>query len=73
VIATDGEAGIDGRDPAATGPLGQQEQIASAAIVGVQDPEQFVRGLTAMTGPAIGVASAVASAARIPNPRKGRS
>ncbi len=37
VIVTDGEAGIDGLDPAAAGPLRQQEQIASAAIVGVQD------------------------------------
>ena len=37
VIVTDGEAGIDGLDPAAAGPLRQKEQVASAAIVGVQD------------------------------------
>ncbi|WP_281689929.1 PIG-L deacetylase family protein [Pseudonocardia thermophila] len=37
VIVTDGEAGIDGLDPAAAGPLRQKEQLASAAIVGVED------------------------------------
>ena len=37
VIVTDGEAGIDGLDPAEAGPLRQKEQVASAAIVGVDD------------------------------------
>ncbi|GAA4702358.1 PIG-L family deacetylase [Pseudonocardia yuanmonensis] len=36
-MVTDGEAGIDGLDPAEAGPLRQKEQIASAAIVGVDD------------------------------------
>ena len=37
VIATDGEAGIDGLDPVEAGPLRQKEQVASAAVVGVGD------------------------------------
>ncbi|MCF7547459.1 PIG-L deacetylase family protein [Pseudonocardia sp. WMMC193] len=37
VIVTDGEAGIDGLDPADAGPLRQKEQVASAGIVGVDD------------------------------------
>ncbi|PVZ14760.1 PIG-L deacetylase family protein [Actinomycetospora cinnamomea] len=37
VIVTDGEAGIDGLDPAEAGPVRQKEQIASAALVGVDD------------------------------------
>lgn len=37
-MVTDGEAGIDGLDPAEAGPLRQKEQIASAAIVGVGAP-----------------------------------
>jgi LmbE family N-acetylglucosaminyl deacetylase len=37
VLATDGEAGIDGLDPADAGPLRQKEQVAGAAIVGVDD------------------------------------
>jgi LmbE family N-acetylglucosaminyl deacetylase len=37
VIVTDGEAGIDGLDPAAAGPLRQKEQVESAAVVGVED------------------------------------
>ncbi len=37
VIVTDGEAGIDGLGPVEAGPLRQKEQIASAAIVGVDD------------------------------------
>jgi LmbE family N-acetylglucosaminyl deacetylase len=37
VIVTDGEAGIDGISPAEAGPLRQKEQVASAAVVGVDD------------------------------------
>lgn len=37
VIVTDGEAGIDGIPPAEAGPLRQEEQVASAAVVGVDD------------------------------------
>lgn len=37
VIATDGEAGIDGLTPAEAGPLRQTEQVTSAALVGVDD------------------------------------
>ena len=37
VIVTDGEAGIDGIPPAEAGPLRQKEQVASAAVVGVDD------------------------------------
>ncbi|MGQ0573952.1 MAG: PIG-L deacetylase family protein [Pseudonocardia sp.] len=37
VIVTDGEAGIDGLDPAQAGPLRRTEQVASAAVVGVDD------------------------------------
>ncbi|MDN5930970.1 MAG: PIG-L family deacetylase [Pseudonocardia sp.] len=37
VIVTDGEAGIDGIAPADAGPLRRQEQVASAAVVGVDD------------------------------------
>jgi LmbE family N-acetylglucosaminyl deacetylase len=35
VLLTSGEAGIDGMDPAVAGPIREQEQRASAAIVGV--------------------------------------
>src|ERR1700757_2013759 len=35
VLATSGEAGIDGLDPAAAGPPREQEERASAALVGV--------------------------------------
>ncbi|MFF8833355.1 PIG-L deacetylase family protein [Streptomyces sp. NPDC015131] len=35
VLATRGEAGIDGIDPATCGPLREREQRASAAVVGV--------------------------------------
>jgi LmbE family N-acetylglucosaminyl deacetylase len=34
-LATNGEAGIDGMTPEECGPLREQEQLASAAIVGV--------------------------------------
>jgi LmbE family N-acetylglucosaminyl deacetylase len=37
VIVTDGEAGIDGIAPAQAGPLREKEQLASAAIAGVDD------------------------------------
>jgi LmbE family N-acetylglucosaminyl deacetylase len=37
VIATDGEAGIDGLDPTQAGPLRRREQVASAAVVGMHD------------------------------------
>jgi LmbE family N-acetylglucosaminyl deacetylase len=37
VVVTDGEAGIDGVPPADAGVLRQKEQLASAAIVGVDD------------------------------------
>lgn len=39
VLLTSGEAGIDGLDPAEAGPLREQEQRASAAIVGVSEVE----------------------------------
>lgn len=39
VLATRGEAGIDGMDPAEAGPLREREQIASAAVVGVEQVE----------------------------------
>ncbi|TGB15141.1 PIG-L deacetylase family protein [Streptomyces sp. MZ04] len=38
-LATRGEAGIDGMDPAAAGPLREKEERASAAVVGVSDVE----------------------------------
>jgi LmbE family N-acetylglucosaminyl deacetylase len=38
-LATRGEAGIDGMPPAEAGPLREQEQRASAAIVGVESVE----------------------------------
>jgi LmbE family N-acetylglucosaminyl deacetylase len=38
-LATSGEAGIDGMSPAQAGPLREQEQRASAAIVGVDAVE----------------------------------
>lgn len=37
VMVTDGEAGIDAMTPAEAGPLRRTEQVASAAIVGVDD------------------------------------
>lgn len=37
VLATRGEAGIDGLPPAETGPLREAEELASAAVVGVDD------------------------------------
>jgi LmbE family N-acetylglucosaminyl deacetylase len=39
VLLTRGEAGIDGMDPAEAGPVREQEQRASAAIVGVSEVE----------------------------------
>ncbi len=39
VMATSGEAGIDGMDPEQCGPLREAEQIASAAVVGVDTVE----------------------------------
>lgn len=39
VLATRGEAGIDGVDPATSGPLREREQRASAAVVGVKSVE----------------------------------
>lgn len=39
VLATRGEAGIDGVDPAVSGPLREREQRASAAVVGVESVE----------------------------------
>jgi LmbE family N-acetylglucosaminyl deacetylase len=39
VLLTSGEAGIDGIDPAEAGPVREQEQRASAAIVGVSQVE----------------------------------
>ncbi|ASR39062.1 GlcNAc-PI de-N-acetylase [Prauserella marina] len=39
VLATRGEAGIDGMAPEEAGPLREREQIASAAVVGVHDVE----------------------------------
>ncbi|PYC77446.1 PIG-L domain-containing protein [Streptomyces tateyamensis] len=41
-MVTSGEAGIDGLDPAECGPLREAEQIASAALVGV-DTVEFLR------------------------------
>lgn len=38
-LATSGEAGIDGMDPAEAGPVREQEEHASAAVVGVHDVE----------------------------------
>lgn len=38
-MVTSGEAGIDGIDPAESGPLREAEQIASAALVGVDTVE----------------------------------
>lgn len=37
VMVTDGEAGIDGMSPEEAGPLRRHEQVASAALVGVDD------------------------------------
>lgn len=37
VLATRGEAGIDGLAPAETGPLREAEEVASATVVGVDD------------------------------------
>lgn len=39
VLATSGEAGIDGLDPAEAGPLREREQRAAAAVVGVDSVE----------------------------------
>jgi LmbE family N-acetylglucosaminyl deacetylase len=39
VLATRGEAGIAGMDPAAVGPLRVQEEMSGAALVGVTDVE----------------------------------
>jgi LmbE family N-acetylglucosaminyl deacetylase len=39
LLITRGEAGIDTMDPAEAGPLREREQIASAAVVGVQQVE----------------------------------
>ena len=39
LLATRGEAGIDSMPPAEVGPLREQEEIASAGMVGVQDVE----------------------------------
>jgi LmbE family N-acetylglucosaminyl deacetylase len=41
-MVTSGEAGIDGMDPETCGPLREAEQIASAAVVGV-DTVEFLR------------------------------
>ena len=38
-MATSGEAGIDGLAPAEAGPLRESEEIASAAVVGVDSVE----------------------------------
>ncbi|GAC58210.1 hypothetical protein GOHSU_35_00050 [Gordonia hirsuta DSM 44140 = NBRC 16056] len=38
-LATSGEAGIEGMDPAEAGPLREDEQRASAAVVGVDEVE----------------------------------
>lgn len=37
VLATSGEAGIDGREPAEVGPLREEEERRSAAVVGVSE------------------------------------
>jgi LmbE family N-acetylglucosaminyl deacetylase len=39
VLATRGEAGIDGMDPSEAGPLREAEEVASAAVVGVDTVE----------------------------------
>ncbi|MGO8872667.1 MAG: PIG-L deacetylase family protein [Acidimicrobiales bacterium] len=39
VLVTSGEAGIDGMDPATAGPLREQEEMRSAAVVGVETVE----------------------------------
>ncbi|HYF47631.1 MAG TPA: PIG-L deacetylase family protein [Acidimicrobiales bacterium] len=39
VLATSGEAGIDGLPPAEAGPLREAEEVASAAVVGVDSVE----------------------------------
>jgi LmbE family N-acetylglucosaminyl deacetylase len=39
VLATSGEAGIDGMAPAEAGPLRESEEVASAAVVGVDSVE----------------------------------
>src|SRR5580658_4341440 len=37
VLVTSGEAGIEGREPAEVGPLREEEERRSAAVVGVSD------------------------------------
>jgi LmbE family N-acetylglucosaminyl deacetylase len=46
-LVTSGEAGIDGLDPAQAGPLREQEEVAGAALVGV-DVVEFLGGSDGM-------------------------
>src|SRR5262252_5005198 len=46
-LVTSGEAGIDGMDPAEAGPLREREEVAGAAVVGV-DTVEFLGGADGM-------------------------
>jgi LmbE family N-acetylglucosaminyl deacetylase len=46
-LVTSGEAGIDGMDPAEAGPLREREEVAGAAVVGV-DVVEFLGGADGM-------------------------
>lgn len=63
LLVTKGEAGIDTMDPAEAGPLRVQEQIASAAVVGVEQVE-FLDYPDGMLEPSLRLRADIAAAIR---------
>src|ERR1700738_3307777 len=63
VLATSGEAGIDGMAPAQTGPLREEEERRSAAIVGVSHVE-FLGHPDGLIQPSLGLRRDIAGALR---------
>ena len=66
-LATSGEAGIDGLAPEDAGPLREQEQRASAAVVGVD-----VACAPRTLGPTSSASAMTGRAARVPNTMRPR-
>lgn len=63
LLLTRGEAGIDTMDPADAGPLREQEQVASAGIVGVNDV-QFLDYPDGVLEPSLALRKDIAAAIR---------
>ena len=63
VVATRGEAGIDGQPPAQVGPLRQEEERRSAAVVGVSHVE-FLGHPDGLIRPSLGLRRDIAGALR---------